>query len=204
MLTLRVKYNPSMAKKSNILDNLYSADPQSLPSGRMIVLIGLMGAGKTSIGKRLAIALALPFFDTDEEVERAAGRSVEDIFADYGEAAFRDGERKVIERLLDGPAGVLATGGGAFMNAQTRALIHKKGLSIWLHAGIDVLMERVSRRNTRPLLRQPNPKNVMQTLMDERYPVYAEADIRVESGLSSHERVVEQIIIAINDKDHNQ
>lgn len=174
-----------------------------MPEGladRVIVLVGLMGAGKTTIGRRLAHALHLPFFDADEEIEKSAGRSVEDIFADFGEAAFRDGERKVIERLLAGPRGVLATGGGAFMDPSTRAIIGEKALSIWLHADLDVLMERVSLRNTRPLLRQPNPRQIMQTLIEARYPVYAQADIRVESGVASHNHAVEQIITALKDR----
>jgi len=177
-----------------------------MPEGladRVIVLVGLMGAGKTTIGRRLAHALHLPFFDADEEIEKSAGRSVEDIFADFGEAAFRDGERKVIERLLAGPRGVLATGGGAFMDPSTRAIIGEKALSIWLHADLDVLMERVSLRNTRPLLRQPNPRQIMQTLMQARYPVYAQADIRVESGVASHNHAVEQIITALKDRQNN-
>lgn len=163
----------------------------------MVVLVGLMGAGKTSVGRRLASALQLSFFDADEEIEKAAGRSVEDIFADFGETAFREGERKVIERLLDGPKGILATGGGAFMDEKTRALIGKKSLSVWLHADLEVLMERVSRRNTRPLLRQPNPRKIMQALIDQRYPVYAQADVRVESGDGPHEKTVDEIIKAI-------
>ena len=173
-------------------------------SDRMIVLIGLMGAGKTTIGRRLATALDLPFFDADEEIERSAGRSVEDIFADFGEAAFREGERKVIERLLACPRGVLATGGGAFMDPTTRTIIREKGLSIWLHADLDVLMARVSLRNTRPLLRQPNPRQIMKTLMEKRYPVYAQADIRVESGVDTHGRAVEQIMVALKDRQQSQ
>ncbi|PHS23874.1 MAG: shikimate kinase [Robiginitomaculum sp.] len=170
----------------------------------MIVLVGLMGAGKTTIGRRLAHALHVPFFDADEEIEKSAGRSVEDIFADFGEAAFRDGERKVIERLLGGSSGVLATGGGAFMDTATRAIICEKGLSIWLHADLDVLMERVSLRNTRPLLRQPNPRQIMQTLMETRYPTYAQADIRVESGVETHNHAVEHIISALKSRQNKE
>jgi len=192
-------YSQSVANLGKHTSISQSADM----SDRMIVLIGLMGAGKTTIGRRLATALDLPFFDADEEIEKSAGRSVEDIFADFGEAAFRDGERKVIERLLAGPRGVLATGGGAFMDPATRAIIRKKGLSIWLHADLDVLMERVSLRNTRPLLRQPNPRQVMKTLMEKRYPIYAQADIRVESGVDTHGRAVEQIIAALKDRQQN-
>ncbi len=192
-----------MAKDGKNSKDLHAALTWEQMPDRMIVLIGLMGAGKTSVGRRLASALGVPFFDADEEIEKAAGQNVEDIFADYGEAAFRDGERKVIERLLAGPSGVLATGGGAFMDGQTRALIRDKGLSIWLHADLAVLMERVSRRDTRPLLRQPDPRNIMKTLMAKRYPIYAEADIRVESGVSSHTHAVEQIIFALKSRQQN-
>lgn len=170
----------------------------------MIVLIGLMGAGKTTIGRRLATELGLPFYDADEEIEKSAGRNVEDIFKDFGEAAFRDGERKVIDRLLSGLPGVLATGGGAFMDEDTRTIIAQKALSIWLYADLDVLMERVSLRDTRPLLRRPNPRQIMQTLIDERYPVYAQADIRVQSGVESHEHAVEAILTALKDKQQSQ
>ncbi len=168
-----------------------------LQPAQMIVLVGLMGAGKTTVGRRLAAAVNLPFYDADEEIENSAGRSVEDIFEDFGEAAFREGERKVIARLLSGPKGVLATGGGAFMNDGTRALIRQKGLSIWLMADLDVLMERVALRDTRPILRQANPRKIMQNLMDKRYPVYAKADIHIESGADTHGHTVTRILNAI-------
>jgi shikimate kinase len=164
---------------------------------QMIVLIGLMGAGKTTVGRRLATCMDVPFFDADEEIEKSAGRSVEDIFADFGEKAFRDGERKVIERLLAGPPGVLATGGGAYMDPSTRAIIRKNAVCIWLRAELDVLMERVSLRNTRPLLRKPNPREIMKKLMDERYPVYAKAQIHVESDEASHADTVVKILDAL-------
>ncbi len=163
----------------------------------MLVLVGLMGAGKTSIGRRLAQRLGAPFVDADEEIARAAGRSVSDIFADFGEAGFRDGERKVIARLMQGPPGVLATGGGAWMDEHTRALVRDRGLSIWLHAGLDVLMERVSRRNTRPLLKQASPRQTMQALIEARYPVYASADIHINSGEGSHEQTLAKIMTAL-------
>lgn len=148
---------------------------------RTVVLVGLMGVGKSAIGRRLAKKLALPFVDADVEIEAAAGSSIVDYFEAYGEAAFRDGERKVIARLLEGEPHVLATGGGAFMDVETRALIKEKGISIWLNADLDTLVERVSRRNTRPLLRNGDPHKILEELMAIRNPIYAEADIAVES-----------------------
>jgi shikimate kinase len=162
-----------------------------------LVLIGLMGAGKTSIGKRLASTLEVPFSDADQEIEKAAGKSVNEIFAEHGEAFFRDGERRVIARLLSGGGLVLATGGGAFMNAETRKAIKDKGVSIWLKADIDLLMSRVMRRDTRPLLRNGDPRAVMQKLIGERYPVYAEADIAIDSRDVAHEIIVGEIIEAV-------
>ena len=138
---------------------------------RTITLVGLMGAGKSSVGRRLASVLGLPFRDTDEEVERAAGRSVADIFADLGEAAFRDGERRVIARLLDQPPHVLATGGGAFMNPETRKLILEHSTAIWLKADIDLLARRVARKTDRPLLQGKDPREVLQALAYFREPV---------------------------------
>jgi len=165
---------------------------------RSIVLIGLMGAGKSAIGRRLAKRLGLSFVDADKEIEAAAGKSINEIFADHGEDYFRDGERRVIARLLSNGPIVLATGGGAYMNAETRAEVAEKGVSIWLKADLDVLMERVSRRDTRPLLRAGDPREIMQRLIDERYPVYAGADITIESRNEPHEIVVEQIVDAID------
>lgn len=162
-----------------------------------LVLIGLMGAGKTSIGKRLASTLDVPFSDADQEIEKAAGKSINEIFAEHGEAFFRDGERRVIARLLRGGGMVLATGGGAFMNAETRKTIKEKGVSVWLKADIDLLMARVARRDSRPLLRTPNPRAVMEKLIGERYPVYAEADIIVDSRDVAHEVIVGEIIDAV-------
>ena len=167
------------------------SDPRSL------VLIGLMGAGKSTVGRRLAAALSLPFSDADTEIEKAAGMPVSELFARYGEPAFRDGERKVIRRLLEGPRQVIATGGGAFMNAETRGLIKQVALSIWLKADLDLLMKRVARRNTRPLLDVPDPRAVMARLMEERYPVYAEADLTVMSDRGPHEQVVDRILTAL-------
>jgi shikimate kinase len=161
---------------------------------RPIVLVGLMGAGKSTVGRRLASALRLPFHDADQEIEKAAGCSISDFFDQYGEAAFRDGERKVIARLLDGPRHVLATGGGAFMDPTTRALIKERGLSVWLRANIELLMERVAKRPTRPLLKNGDPRGTMERLMAERYPVYAEADVTVDSNGGPHDAIVQQIL----------
>ena len=148
---------------------------------RTVVLVGLMGAGKTNIGRRLAARLHLPFLDADAEIEAAAGETIEEIFQNRGEAAFRDGERRVIARLLQGPVHVLATGGGAFMDPQTRSAIRARGISIWLRAELDVLLARVARRSNRPLLKEGDPRGVLQRLMEIRHPVYAEADITVDS-----------------------
>jgi len=154
----------------------------TLEPRRSIVLVGLMGAGKTKIGRRLAVRLNLPFFDSDEEIEAAAGETIEEIFANRGEAVFRDGERRVIARLLGGPVHVLATGGGAFMDPATRRIIAARGVSVWLRADLDVLFARVSRRSNRPLLKTPNPRAVLAELIERRYPIYAEADVTIDSG----------------------
>ena len=165
---------------------------------RSIVLVGLMGAGKSTVGRRLASVLRLPFHDADQEIETAAGCSISDFFERYGEPAFRDGERKVIARLLAGPRHVLATGGGAFMDPTTRALIKAQGLSVGLRANIDLLMERVTKRPTRPLLKNDDPRRTMERLMAERYPVYAEADITVDSNGGPHDTVVQQIVAQLH------
>lgn len=161
---------------------------------RSIVLVGLMGAGKSTVGRRLAAALKLPFHDADAEIETAAGCSITDFFERYGEPAFREGERRVIARLLTGPRHVLATGGGAFMDPTTRGLIKRLGLSIWLRADIGLLMERVLKRPTRPLLKNADPRATMERLMSERYPIYAEADMTVDSNGGPHDAIVQQII----------
>ncbi len=161
------------------------------------MLVGLMGAGKTTIGRRLAAALGVPFTDADEQIEEAAGLSIADIFSTLGEAEFRAGERRVIARLLDGAPRVLATGGGAFMNQETRALIRDKAVSIWLKADIDVLMKRVARRDTRPLLRAADPRAVMEKLIADRHPVYAEADLVVDSAEGPHETAVAAALEAL-------
>lgn len=173
-----------------------SVTPSVTPAAplKSLVLVGLMGAGKSSVGKRLALRLGLPFFDADTEIEKAAGASIPDIFSEHGEAAFRDGERRVIARLLDQSPIVLATGGGAFMNEETRARIRASGLSIWLKADLDLLVRRCSRRSNRPLLAAADPRKVLESLMHQRYPIYAEADITVATTDGPHEDVVENII----------
>ena len=159
-----------------------------------IVLVGLMGAGKTTVGRRLAEKLGLAFVDADHEIELAAGQTIPEIFAEHGEAYFRDGERKVIARLLENGAQVLATGGGAFMNAETRATVKRNAISIWLRADFDLLMRRVRRRSNRPLLQNDDPEAVMRKLIAERYPIYAEADITVDSRDVAHTSIVNSII----------
>lgn len=148
---------------------------------RSIVLVGLMGAGKTNIGRRLANRLHLPFIDADSEIEAAAGATIEEIFQRHGEAYFRDGERRVIARLLDGPVHVMAAGGGAFMDAQTRARIRERAISIWLRADIELLLARVARRDNRPLLKDGDRRAILAALIEKRHPIYAEADIVVDS-----------------------
>ncbi len=166
---------------------------------RTIALVGLMGVGKSSVGRRLANALDLPFRDADAEVELAAGRSISDIFGDLGEDAFREGERRVIARLLDQEPHVLATGGGAFMNDQTRELIKSKAISVWLKTDLTVLARRVSRKDTRPLLIGKDPLEVLKAQAEARYPAYGEADVTVETGDDAHHVTVEQLIRALSE-----
>jgi shikimate kinase len=159
---------------------------------RSVVLVGMMGSGKSSVGKRLGARLGLPFVDADTEIETAAGMSIPDIFAQRGETEFRDGERRVIARILATRSPlVLATGGGAYMNADTRARIAELGISVWLKADVDVLMRRVRKRSNRPLLRTADPEGTMRRLLAEREPVYSQADITVISSDDPHEVVVE-------------
>ena len=164
---------------------------------RPIVLVGLMGSGKSTIGRRLAQRLDMPFADADDEIERAAGMTISDIFARFGEAHFRDGERRVIERLMTAGPLVLATGGGAFMNDETRALIQKNGVSIWLDADIPTLVDRVARRSHRPLLKDRDPAEVLRELAAVRNPVYAQAHIRVSSAANPHDHTVRAILEAL-------
>jgi shikimate kinase len=170
---------------------------QFTPS-RSIVLVGLMGAGKSNIGRRLAARLGLPFFDSDPEIETAAGETIEEIFTNRGERVFREGERRVIARLLAQPVHVLATGGGAFMDPMTRALIARRGVSLWLRADLDVLVARVSRRSNRPLLKEGDQRTILAELIERRHPVYAEADVVVDSGAGSPEATVTRAIAALS------
>ena len=165
---------------------------------RSIVLVGLMGAGKTCIGKRLASKTGLSFVDADAEIEAAADCTVEEIFTRYGEQAFRDGERRVIARLLEGPRQVLATGGGAFVNPETRENVQRHGVSVWLKADLDILLQRVSRRNDRPLLKNGDPRETLERLIEQRYPCYAEADITVDTGNEPPDSTVEKVVNALN------
>ncbi len=164
---------------------------------RALVMVGLMGCGKSAVGRRLAAKLSLPFVDADEEIEKAAGKSINDIFAEHGETHFREGERKVISRLLGQGPQVLATGGGAFINSETRANIRAQGISIWLKAELPVLMKRVGKRDTRPLLKSGDPEATMRKLIAVRYPIYAEADLIVESRDVAHEVMVNDVIQAL-------
>ena len=166
---------------------------------RPIVLVGMMGSGKSSVGRRLAARLGLPFFDADDEIVVAAGRSVADIFADFGEAHFRDGERRVIARLLDHGRCVIATGGGAFAQDDTRALILARGLSVWLDVPVPVLVDRVSRRNHRPLLRDRDPATVLGDLLERRVSAYQQAHLHIQASASPHGRAVDAIIAALKD-----
>lgn len=164
---------------------------------RPVVMVGLMGAGKSAIGKRLAQALSLRFIDADKEIEEAAGCTIPEIFARFGEPAFRDGERRVITRLLDGKPCVLATGGGAFMDETTRAKIKQSGLSIWLRAELDTLVRRTARRGNRPLLNAGDPREILAKLMAVRYPVYAEADLAVDSADAPPEVTTQRVLAAL-------
>ena len=164
---------------------------------KTIVLVGLMGAGKTNIGKRLATRLRLPFVDADHEIEAAAGETIEEIFENRGEAVFREGERRIIARLLEGSPCVLATGGGAFMDPQTRAAIRERGISVWLRAELDLLVARVARRANRPLLKRGDAREILGALMEKRHPIYAEADLVVDSIDGPPELTLARVIDAL-------
>jgi len=167
---------------------------------RPLVLVGLMGVGKTTVGRKLAEALAAPFVDSDEEVEAAAQMSVPEIFATLGEPAFREGERRVIARLIDEGPRVIATGGGAFMSAQTRALIAERAVSIWLRADLDTLLERTARRGGRPLLARGDPRKILGDLIEARHPIYAEARLTIDSRRADrHEDVVARVLAALGE-----
>ncbi len=159
-----------------------------------IVLVGLMGAGKTSVGERLAKRLDIPFIDADQEIEKESGCTITEIFSIFGEDYFRKLEEKVISKLLDQPPHVLATGGGAFMNERVRNIIKERAISIWLRAELDVLLERVERKNTRPLLETGDKREILEALMKKRYPIYSEADLVVDSSNGPHYKVVDEII----------
>lgn len=166
---------------------------------RPIVLVGLMGAGKSTVGKRLASMLGRGFVDADDAIVDAAQRSISEIFEQFGEAYFRDGERRVIARLIDEHAGVIATGGGAFVDPETRALILKRAIAVWIDCDIDTLVERTSRRDTRPLLRNGDPKTILTDLLNKREPFYSEAQIRVRSEDGPHADTARAIIRAIDE-----
>jgi shikimate kinase len=168
---------------------------------RTVALVGMMGAGKSSLGRRLAARLDVEFRDADTEIEQAAGCSINEIFARFGEPAFRDGERKVIARLLTLPPHVLATGGGAFADEETHARIKSDAVSVWINVPLKVLVERVGRRDTRPMLKDGDPVEIMTRLMKEREPLYAQADLTVNSEDGPHQAAVERIIAMLKDRD---
>jgi len=167
---------------------------------RPIVLVGLMGAGKSTVGRRLAKRLGVPFVDSDVAIEEASGASTAELFERYGERDFRDGERRLVARLVDGTVRVIATGGGAFIDPRTRALLNERAITVWLDAPIDVLAERTGRRNNRPLLRKGNRAETLSRLSDERQPMYKEAQIHIRSGNGAHGDVVEAIVAALHDR----
>lgn len=179
-----------------------TVDTSNPKSNKTIVLVGLMGAGKTTVGRRLAKRLGLEFADSDFEIEKAAQMSVGEIFETYGEEYFRAGERRVIARLMGGrPSRVLATGGGAFINDETRELMKSEAITIWLDATLQVLIERTGRRDTRPLLKNGDPEDILRNLLQERGPIYAEADIHIQSSDGPHDEVVDAIIAALESRD---
>ena len=186
-----------MTTEKDAMTSDSDADLLAALGGRSLVLVGMMGAGKSSIGRKLAQRLNLPFVDADSEIERAAGMSIPDIFAKHGEPYFRAGEARVIARLLEGGPQVMATGGGAFMHPQSREVIRAKGISVWLKADFDVLMKRIKRRNDRPLLKTDDPGETLRRLMDERDPVYAEADVTIHSRDVPHDMIIAEIISAV-------
>lgn len=181
----------------NTQDKISAASSGRVALSKPVVLVGLMGAGKSTIGKRLAGALGVDFVDSDTEIAEAAGCSISEIFETYGETMFRDLEKRVLHRLLTSAPCIIATGGGAFMNPDIRAEIKAHTLSIWLRAELGVLVERVSRRDTRPLLKTGDKNEILKRLIDERYPVYAEADITIDSSVGPHETVVQDIVKAL-------
>lgn len=171
-----------------------------LECARAVVLVGMMGAGKTTVGRRLAPRLGLPFFDADQEIEKAAGMSVSDLFAAHGEQSFREGEAKVIRRLLEGPPHVLATGGGAVTHPETRALIAERAISVWIKADVETVLKRATKRATRPLLQNSDPRETLERLSEERKKYYAAADIHVESQPGPHSHTVDLIMEALKNR----
>ena len=166
---------------------------------RPVVLVGLMGAGKSTVGRRLARRLGLPFIDSDAAIEDAVGYTAAEVFERFGERDYRDGERRLVARLIDGKVRVIATGGGVFVDPRTRALLKERAITVWLDAPVDVLADRTSRRDTRPLLRNEDPKGTLERLSREECAAYAEADIRVRSGGTAHREVVDSIVAALAD-----
>jgi shikimate kinase len=166
---------------------------------RPVVLVGLMGVGKSTVGRRLAKRLGLPFVDSDAAIEDASGFSAAEVFERYGEQDFRDGERRLVARLVEDEVRVIATGGGAFVDPRTRKLLNERAITVWLDAPVDILAERTSRRDTRPLLRNGDPKGTLERLSEERRPSYEEAHIHVKSGVGAHKDVVETIVRALED-----
>jgi shikimate kinase len=160
----------------------------------------MMGAGKSSVGRRLALRLSVPFIDADSEIEAAAGCTIPEIFEHYGEAAFRDGERKVINRLLNEPPHVLATGGGAFIDPDTRARLKESAISVWIKAPLEVLLSRVQRKDDRPLLKNGDPREILERLLNERAPIYAEADFAIDSENGPHADSVERIMVSLKER----
>lgn len=178
------------------------SDPPDSPRpilSRTVALIGMMGAGKTAVGRQLARKLGAPFIDADKEIEEAAGCTIAEIFAEHGEAHFRDGERRVIARLLDGPPCVLATGGGAYMQEDTRDLLRRHAVTVWLKADFDILWKRVSKRGHRPLLKTADPQGTLRRLMAEREPVYARADLTVDSGEQTKDAMADKVLEALRE-----
>ena len=169
----------------------------SIKLSQTVVFIGLMGAGKSRMGRELSAKLSIPYVDADAEIEAAAGCSIEEIFKQYGEEEFRKLERRVIARLLQGPPGILSTGGGAFMDPETRQAIREQGISIWLRADLDLLLKRTARRDNRPLLKTGDPREILSNLMEIRYPVYEEADLTVDCVDGPPEITLERIITAL-------
>jgi shikimate kinase len=190
----RYKYAMSEIATHNGITPQPLAELSGALGRRSVVLVGMMGAGKSSVGRRLAARLNIPFVDADVEIEKAAGMTISEIFAAQGEAYFRAGETRVIARLLEGGPQVLATGGGAFMNPETRAAVRAKGISVWLRATVEILNRRIKRRGDRPLLKNADPVDTLRRLLEERDPVYAEADLMVESRDVPHETIVDEIL----------